>query len=47
MVGVVKEISKDNFISQLFTFDDFPSGIYTVLLNTDNERVKRNIVITK
>ena len=44
---VVKEISKDNFISQLFTFDDFPSGIYTVLLNTDNERVKRNIVITK
>ena len=44
---VVKEISKDNFISELFTFDEFPSGIYTVLLNTDNERIKRNIVITK
>jgi len=43
---VVREISKDNFLNQLFSFEDIPNGIYTILLNAGNERIKKNIVIT-
>ena len=43
---VVREIIKYNFINQLFSFEDIPSGIYTILLNVGNERIKKNIVIT-
>ena len=43
---VVKEILKNNFLSKLFSFEDMPNGIYTVLLNIGNERIKKNIVIT-
>ena len=43
---VVKEISKNNFLNQLFSFEDIPNGIYTILLNVGNEKIKKNIVIT-
>jgi len=43
---VVREIIKYNFTNQLFSFEDIPSGIYTILLNVGNERIKKNIVIT-
>ncbi len=43
---VVREIFKEDFSNQLFSFQDIPNGIYTVLLNLENERIKKNIVIT-
>ena len=43
---VVREILKDNFSAQLFSFEDIPNGIYTILLDLGNERLKKNIVIT-
>ena len=43
---VVRETFKENFLNQLFSFEDIPNGIYTVLLNVGNERMKKNIVIT-
>ena len=43
---VVRETFKENFLNQLFSFEDIPNGIYTVLLNVGNERIKKNIVIT-
>ena len=42
---VVREILKDNFSGQLFSFEDIPNGIYTILLDLGNERLKKNIVI--
>jgi len=43
---VVREILKNDFLNQLFSFANIPNGIYTILLNIGNERIKKNIVIT-
>lgn len=44
---VVEEITKTNFLSELFSFGDISPGIYTILLNVNNQRLKKNIVISK
>ena len=32
---------------QNFTIKDLPNGIYTILLESENDRMKKNIVIAK
>ena len=44
---VLREIKKVNFLSELIFFDEMPSGIYTIILDTKNHRLKKNIVISK
>ena len=45
---VIKEMIKGEGASyQNFTIKDLPNGIYTILLESENDRMKKNIVITK
>ena len=45
---VIKEMIKDEGASyQNFTIKDLPNGIYTILLESENDRLKKNIVVAK
>ena len=45
---VIKEMIKDEGGSyQNFTIKDLPNGIYTILLESENDRMKKNIVVAK
>ena len=45
---VIKEMIKDKEVSyQNFSIKDLPNGIYTILLESENNRMKKNIVIAK
>ena len=44
---VLSEIKKVDFLSELMSFEEIPSGIYTIILDTKNHRLKKNIVISK
>ena len=45
---VIKEMIKGEGASyQNFTIKDLPNGIYTILLESENDRMKKNIVIAK
>ena len=45
---VIKEMIKDKNASyQNFSIKDLPNGIYTILLESENDRMKKNIVVAK
>ena len=45
---VIKEMIKGEGASyQNFTIKDLPNGIYTILLESENDRIKKNIVVAK
>ena len=45
---VIKEMIKGEGASyQNFTIKDLPNGIYTILLESENDRMKKNIVVAK
>jgi len=45
---VIKEMIKEKEASyQNFSIKDLPSGIYTILLESENNRMKKNIVVAK
>ncbi len=45
---VIKEMIKDKEVSyQNFSIKDLPNGIYTILLESENDRIKKNIVVAK
>jgi len=45
---VIKEMIKDNETShQNFSIKDLPNGIYTILLESENDWMKKNIVVAK
>ena len=45
---VIKEMIKEKEASyQNFSIEDLPNGIYTILLESENNRMKKNIVVAK